>query len=69
MTLLLNVEEESAPPSIYSWRSFTYTIKLLWNNILETIFGKGLTYSFMQDDLISNSPLGVFYILPQTFIF
>ena len=69
MTLLLNVEEESAPQAFIPGGPL-YTLSSYYgNNILEIIFGKGLTYSFMQDDLISNSPLGAFLYLNFRFLY
>tara|TARA_B100000424_G_scaffold269858_1_gene267776 strand:+ start:2576 stop:3883 length:1308 start_codon:yes stop_codon:yes gene_type:complete len=67
MTLLLNVEEESAPQAFIPGGPLHTLSSYYGNNILETIFGKGLTYSFMQDDLISNSPLGAFLYLTSDF--
>ncbi len=67
MTLLLNVREESAPEVFIPGGPLYSLFSYYSNNILETIFGKGLTYSFMQDDIISSSPLGSFLYLTSDF--
>ena len=67
MTLLLNVKEESAPQAFIPGGPLYILSSYYGNNMLEIIFGKGLTYSFMQDDLISNSPLGDFLYLTSDF--
>ncbi len=67
MTLLLNVEEESSPQAFISGGPLYTLVGYYNNNILEIIFGRGLTYSFMQDDLISSSELGAFLYLTSDF--
>ncbi len=66
-TLLLNVEEESAPQVFIPGGPVYALLSYYSENILEIIFGKGLTYSFMQNDLISNSPLNEFMYLTSDF--
>lgn len=67
MTLLLNVEEESSPQAFIPGGPLYTLVGYYNNNILEIIFGRGLTYSFMQDDLISSSELGAFLYLTSDF--
>jgi len=67
MTLLLNVEEESSPQAFIPGGPLYTLVSYYNNNILEIIFGRGLTYSFMQNDLISSSELGAFIYLTSDF--
>ena len=67
VTLLSNVREESAPEAFIPGGPIYILINYYSENILETLFGKGLTYSFMQDNLISNSELGSFLYLTSDF--
>ena len=67
MTLLLNIEEESSPQAFIPGGPLYTLVGYYNNNILEIIFGRGLTYSFMQDDLISSSELGAFLYLTSDF--
>ena len=69
MTLLLNVEEESSPQAFIPGGPLYTLVGYYNNNILEIIFGRGLTYSFMQDDLISSSELGAFSLLNIRFLY
>ena len=68
VTLLSNVREESAPEAFIPGGPIYILINYYSENILETL-GKSLTYSFMQDNLISNSELGSFLYLTSDFIF
>ncbi len=67
VTLLFNVREESAP-EIFIPGGALYTLFDYYSeNYLQIFLGKGLTYSFMQDNLISNSDMGDFLYLTSDF--
>tara|TARA_B100001029_G_C15033383_1_gene438526 strand:+ start:629 stop:1471 length:843 start_codon:yes stop_codon:yes gene_type:complete len=67
LTLLFNVREVSAPEAFIPGGALYILYDYYSENILQIFLGKGLTYSFMQDNLISSSDLGSFLYLTSDF--
>ena len=65
--LLLNVRESSSPVAFIPGGPVYILFDYYSDNILQIFLGKGLTYSFMQNDLITNSDLGNFLYLTSDF--